>query len=206
MLQCIQTKNDQWTHISDDGRDLVSRMLEVDPVQRITIEEALRHPWIQVRSSCWRTGARSWEGAFWGASCGQNQLLNRWTTSTKQADHNDWPQRLTRKTIHWTWWCKLTTEAAQTDDTQTDRTDWPRRPTIQTDQRNYRNYTNWPHWLTTPLTTEASRMHHKYWDWRKKVHKLVKQTTSVDHGSYWPWEMWLQMLTIHTDHAKTCLL
>lgn len=49
MLCYMQAKNDQWNHISEDGRDLISRMLQVDPVQRITIEDALRHPWIQVR-------------------------------------------------------------------------------------------------------------------------------------------------------------
>ncbi|XP_060604245.1 peripheral plasma membrane protein CASK-like [Ruditapes philippinarum] len=40
----------QWITISPEAKDLVSRMLEVDAEQRITIEEALAHPWIKERS------------------------------------------------------------------------------------------------------------------------------------------------------------
>ena len=40
----------QWMFISQEAKDLVSRMLEVDPDQRITVEEALAHPWIKVES------------------------------------------------------------------------------------------------------------------------------------------------------------
>lgn len=38
----------QWLNISNYAKDLVSRMLEVDPEKRITVEEALQHPWIKV--------------------------------------------------------------------------------------------------------------------------------------------------------------
>jgi len=41
-------KAHQWNHISDDAKDLVHRMLELDQGHRITIEEILRHPWIRV--------------------------------------------------------------------------------------------------------------------------------------------------------------
>jgi len=41
-------KGHQWSHISDDAKDLVHRMLELDQGHRITIEEVLRHPWIRV--------------------------------------------------------------------------------------------------------------------------------------------------------------
>jgi len=40
----------QWITISPEAKDLVSRMLEVDAEQRITIEEALQHPWVRVRT------------------------------------------------------------------------------------------------------------------------------------------------------------
>ncbi|PRP88251.1 protein kinase [Planoprotostelium fungivorum] len=39
-----------WAGVSTTARDLVSRMLEVDPGRRITAEEALRHPFLQPQS------------------------------------------------------------------------------------------------------------------------------------------------------------
>jgi len=36
-----------WDNISDDAKDLVQKMLVVDPVTRYTPEQALAHPWIQ---------------------------------------------------------------------------------------------------------------------------------------------------------------
>lgn len=38
----------QWEQISDSAKDLVKQMLVVDPNNRITVEEALNHPWIRV--------------------------------------------------------------------------------------------------------------------------------------------------------------
>ena len=35
-----------WENISDDAKDLISRMLERNVSSRITAEAALRHPWI----------------------------------------------------------------------------------------------------------------------------------------------------------------
>lgn len=36
-----------WSHVSDDAKNLITRMLTVDPVKRITAETALRNRWIQ---------------------------------------------------------------------------------------------------------------------------------------------------------------
>ncbi|CAH8500593.1 unnamed protein product [Schistosoma curassoni] len=44
-----------WNMISPEARDLVSRLLEVDPTQRLTIEEALRHPWISQKARASKT-------------------------------------------------------------------------------------------------------------------------------------------------------
>ncbi|KAI9257898.1 kinase-like domain-containing protein [Sporodiniella umbellata] len=35
-----------WSHISESAKHLIDRLLTLDPTQRITAEEALRHPWI----------------------------------------------------------------------------------------------------------------------------------------------------------------
>ncbi|XP_078311146.1 peripheral plasma membrane protein CASK-like isoform X9 [Crassostrea virginica] len=39
----------QWLNISNYAKDLVNQMLEIDPEKRITVEEALQHPWIKER-------------------------------------------------------------------------------------------------------------------------------------------------------------
>ncbi|XP_047448691.1 serine/threonine-protein kinase Chk2 [Mugil cephalus] len=40
----VQSK---WRNVSDQAKDLVQRLLVVDPSQRMSIEDALQHPWIQ---------------------------------------------------------------------------------------------------------------------------------------------------------------
>lgn len=42
-------KPKQWDLISESAKDLVNRMLTVDPSERITVQEALNHPWIKER-------------------------------------------------------------------------------------------------------------------------------------------------------------
>lgn len=37
-----------WKNISEDGKDLVTRMLNTDPEERISLLEAIGHPWITV--------------------------------------------------------------------------------------------------------------------------------------------------------------
>ncbi|KAM6944524.1 serine/threonine-protein kinase Chk2 isoform 2-T3 [Lycodopsis pacificus] len=37
----------KWRHISDQAKDVVRKLLVVDPRRRMTIEEALQHPWLQ---------------------------------------------------------------------------------------------------------------------------------------------------------------
>jgi len=40
-----------WANISEEGKDLVKKLLEKDPKNRIDIEDALKHPWIQNREA-----------------------------------------------------------------------------------------------------------------------------------------------------------
>lgn len=47
--------SDVWNAISSEAKDLTVRLLDVDPNRRMTIEEALRHPWIAQKSRAPKT-------------------------------------------------------------------------------------------------------------------------------------------------------
>lgn len=35
-----------WNNVSDKAKDLISKLLTYDPDQRLSAEDALKHPWI----------------------------------------------------------------------------------------------------------------------------------------------------------------
>lgn len=37
-----------WDEISEEAKDLIRRMMNINPSDRITVDEALQHPWFQV--------------------------------------------------------------------------------------------------------------------------------------------------------------
>ena len=39
---------EQFKNVSDQARDLIKKLLEVDPEKRISSDEILQHPWLQV--------------------------------------------------------------------------------------------------------------------------------------------------------------
>jgi calcium-dependent protein kinase len=40
------------TNISEGARDLTARLLDRDPMTRLTAQEALEHPWVKVGGEC----------------------------------------------------------------------------------------------------------------------------------------------------------
>lgn len=46
---------DVWKAISSEAKDLTMRLLDVDPNSRMSIDEALRHPWIAQKSRAPKT-------------------------------------------------------------------------------------------------------------------------------------------------------
>lgn len=48
-MQRLSFEGDEWSHVSDEAKDLVRRLLTPDPDQRPTAEEALQHPWFGVK-------------------------------------------------------------------------------------------------------------------------------------------------------------
>ena len=43
-------KEDIWTEISDDAKDLIQKLLVLDPDERLSAKKALLHPWLKVPS------------------------------------------------------------------------------------------------------------------------------------------------------------
>ena len=38
----------KWQHISASCKDLISQLLQIDPIKRITCKRALTHPWVSL--------------------------------------------------------------------------------------------------------------------------------------------------------------
>ena len=43
----FEFNEDYWRHVSDEAKGLISGLLTVDPVKRLTVEQALDHPWVK---------------------------------------------------------------------------------------------------------------------------------------------------------------
>lgn len=46
---CYTFPDKYWKDISDEAKDIIRKLLTVDPTKRITVAQALDHPWIKVR-------------------------------------------------------------------------------------------------------------------------------------------------------------
>ncbi|KAJ8379413.1 hypothetical protein SKAU_G00001910 [Synaphobranchus kaupii] len=44
---CYRFIPSNWAKVSEQAKDLVKKLLVVDPKKRLTVEEALQHPWMQ---------------------------------------------------------------------------------------------------------------------------------------------------------------
>lgn len=41
-----------WSNVSEEAKDLLYRLLDKDPNYRISVKDALDHPWIKVTPEC----------------------------------------------------------------------------------------------------------------------------------------------------------
>jgi len=53
MIDCnfqlfLKFNRPQWDHISEGAKDLICKMLCLDPKKRLTIQEVLNHRWLRV--------------------------------------------------------------------------------------------------------------------------------------------------------------
>lgn len=42
----------EWDTVTPEAKDLINKMLTINPAKRITASEALKHPWICVSTFC----------------------------------------------------------------------------------------------------------------------------------------------------------
>lgn len=50
ILDCKYDLEDYvWERVSPDAKDLIQRLLKREPTERISLRDALKHPWITVR-------------------------------------------------------------------------------------------------------------------------------------------------------------
>lgn len=50
IFQKSQNLKDYLEDISDDAKDLISKLLKIEPEKRITVQKCLRHPWILTKT------------------------------------------------------------------------------------------------------------------------------------------------------------
>jgi serine/threonine protein kinase len=44
----FEMEDEFWQCVSDEAKDLVRRLLEIDPEKRISLPDAMNHPWLKV--------------------------------------------------------------------------------------------------------------------------------------------------------------
>ena len=49
---------EEFDRVSAESKELVRNLLKVDTLERLTVEQALRHPWLSIHSPCSNSGAR----------------------------------------------------------------------------------------------------------------------------------------------------
>ena len=42
-----------WGNVSDMAKDFITQLLQVDRVKRMTVDQALDHPWVRIRYRCY---------------------------------------------------------------------------------------------------------------------------------------------------------
>lgn len=48
----VEFHSPYWDDVSEEAKDLVKKLLTVEPSQRITLEEAKEHPWFLNEGKC----------------------------------------------------------------------------------------------------------------------------------------------------------
>ena len=43
----------RWAPVSSECRDFIRRLLDIDPAERLAVDEALMHPWIEAKYKAW---------------------------------------------------------------------------------------------------------------------------------------------------------
>lgn len=66
---CLKFPSPEWDTVTPEAKDLINKMLTINPAKRITASEALKHPWI-----CVSAGSPKARGAGLGSALAFNSL------------------------------------------------------------------------------------------------------------------------------------
>lgn len=76
-----------WDNVSDEAKDLVRRLIVVEPSQRLTVSEALNHPWIQMEAQQQAPQRQGPRRNFAAVICGVRAMLKFRRMNLKDSCH-----------------------------------------------------------------------------------------------------------------------
>lgn len=88
----FQYPSPEWDTVTPEAKNLINQMLTVNPGKRITAAEALKHPWICVRSYFFRQFPSHWRvisfsnANVWHLWCTDKRPWIAWRNSTQGAN------------------------------------------------------------------------------------------------------------------------
>lgn len=79
-----------WDNVSDEAKDLVRRLIVVEPSQRLTVSEALNHPWIQMEAQQQAPQRQGPRRNFAAVICGVRECWNseEWISKTRATEES----------------------------------------------------------------------------------------------------------------------
>lgn len=76
-----------WDNVSDEAKDLVRRLIVVEPSERLTVSEALTHPWIQMEAQQRTPQKHGQRRNFAAVICGVRAMLKFRKMNIKDSCH-----------------------------------------------------------------------------------------------------------------------
>jgi calcium-dependent protein kinase len=99
---------DAWSHVSNDAKSFIRGLLRLEPKDRMSARQAIKHPWIQRQAN---RSMSSDESLFWQPvitegvpSTNQQAGLNNPEAATGSASNEEWRHRVTSEMVKYAEW------------------------------------------------------------------------------------------------------